>query len=58
MEQNNSNSNGGAKKAAGKLPGKPLAFGNQTAMKNGKKVNTAVNKSAKSSHLLKKLTGK
>ena len=55
MEQNNS---GGAKKTASKLPGKPLSFSNQPTQKNGKKVNTAINKSSKSSHLLKKLTGK
>ncbi len=60
MESNTPNSTNGAapKKTAGKLPGKPLSFSNQPGQKNGKKVNISINKSAKSSHLLKKLTGK
>ena len=42
----------------GKLPSKQLVFGNQPIIKNGKKVKTSVDKSKKSGHLMKKLTGK
>ena len=44
--------------ASGKLPSKPISFSNQPIIKNGKKVKTSVDKSKKSGHLMKKLTGK
>jgi hypothetical protein len=44
--------------APGKLPSKPISFSNQTIIKNGKKVKATVDKSKKSGHLMKKLTGK
>ena len=42
----------------GKLPSKPISFANQSKIKNGKTVKTAIDKSKKSNHLMKKLTGK
>ena len=59
MEQDNNKTSPAPKKAApAKLPGKPISFSGQSAIKNGKKVNASVNKSRQGSHLLRKLTGK